>query len=325
MEIIKCKMCGSTDLVKKDGLYECVYCKTKYTPDEAKKLIINETATIDNADELDNLWILARRSWTTGNTIDAARYYQRLVEHFPNNWEAYFYAVLCPQYQTNAGYIADIAYTIRNSLDVTVDLIKHSDLDDTDKKEAIFRILTDTGDFSRILEENISSNFENDDFIYHMNAVAALNEKCGDIWADLGDIEKTTRCYIIAKRQYDGSEKARMSDKIKTVNPNYKVKTQTVVKTRASKSNPSACYIATAIYGSYDCPQVWTLRRFRDQRLSQSLVGRAFISTYYEVSPILVRCLGDNRVFRTTGKIFLDRLVHHLNCKGFSDTNYIDQ
>ena len=24
------------------------------------------------------------------------------------------------------------------------------------------------------------------------------------------------------------------------------------------------CYVATAVYGSYDCPQVWTLRRVRD-------------------------------------------------------------
>lgn len=24
------------------------------------------------------------------------------------------------------------------------------------------------------------------------------------------------------------------------------------------------CYVATCVYGSYDCPEVWTLRRFRD-------------------------------------------------------------
>ncbi|MFR9028073.1 MAG: DUF2726 domain-containing protein [Clostridium sp.] len=29
------------------------------------------------------------------------------------------------------------------------------------------------------------------------------------------------------------------------------------------------CYIATAVYGSYDCPQVWVLRRFRDQILEK--------------------------------------------------------
>ena len=37
------------------------------------------------------------------------------------------------------------------------------------------------------------------------------------------------------------------------------------------------CYVATAVYGSYDCPQVWTLRRFRDYTLAGSWYGRTFI------------------------------------------------
>lgn len=41
-------------------------------------------------------------------------------------------------------------------------------------------------------------------------------------------------------------------------------------ETAASNSSPSSnngCYIATCVYGSYDCPQVWILRRFRDDIL----------------------------------------------------------
>ena len=30
------------------------------------------------------------------------------------------------------------------------------------------------------------------------------------------------------------------------------------------------CYVATAVYGSYDCPEVWTLRRYRDDTLYSS-------------------------------------------------------
>ncbi|BCN30374.1 hypothetical protein bsdtb5_16690 [Anaeromicropila herbilytica] len=33
------------------------------------------------------------------------------------------------------------------------------------------------------------------------------------------------------------------------------------------------CYIVTAVYGSYDYPQVWTLRRFRDFYLAKSWYG----------------------------------------------------
>ena len=31
---------------------------------------------------------------------------------------------------------------------------------------------------------------------------------------------------------------------------------------KARRMSKGGCYIATAVYGSYDCPQVWTLQRF---------------------------------------------------------------
>lgn len=45
------------------------------------------------------------------------------------------------------------------------------------------------------------------------------------------------------------------------------------------------CYIATAVYGSYEAPEVLILRRFRDETLAISNLGRLFIRTYYKFSP----------------------------------------
>ena len=42
-----------------------------------------------------------------------------------------------------------------------------------------------------------------------------------------------------------------------------------------SHSGSEGCYIATCVYGSYDCPQVWVLRRFCDETLKQHALGRA--------------------------------------------------
>lgn len=85
------------------------------------------------------------------------------------------------------------------------------------------------------------------------------------------------------------------------------------------------CYVATAVYGSYDCPEVWTLRRFRDQRLSESALGRCFIRMYYAVSPALVKWFGEkawfNRIFRSR----LDRMVNKLQKEGYEDTPYSDK
>ena len=42
-------------------------------------------------------------------------------------------------------------------------------------------------------------------------------------------------------------------------------------------SQKEGCYIATCVYGSYDCPQVRLLRRFRDEHMKKTPAGRIFI------------------------------------------------
>lgn len=85
------------------------------------------------------------------------------------------------------------------------------------------------------------------------------------------------------------------------------------------------CYVATCVYGSYDCPQVWTLRRFRDGFLGRHFLGRCFIRAYYAVSPTLVRLFGDAQWFRRLWRGRLDRMVARLRQKGYADTPYCDR
>lgn len=74
----------------------------------------------------------------------------------------------------------------------------------------------------------------------------------------------------------------------------------------------SRCYIATAVYGSYDAPEVRVLRRFRDEVLSKSMPGRAFIRSYYAVSPPFARRLENaGRVNRLVKRV-LDKIVRRL-------------
>lgn len=95
---------------------------------------------------------------------------------------------------------------------------------------------------------------------------------------------------------------------------------------RASNNqNSGGCYVATAVYGSYDCPQVWTLRRYRDYTLAETWYGRAFIRTYYAISPTLVKWFGHTNWFKKMWKGKLDRMVYDLNAKGVQDTPYQDR
>lgn len=76
------------------------------------------------------------------------------------------------------------------------------------------------------------------------------------------------------------------------------------------------CYIATAIYGSYNCPQVWTLRRYRDRTMSKHILGRLFIRIYYSVSPTMVKRFGNKRWFTYIFRKPLDTIVTKLQKMG---------
>ena len=84
------------------------------------------------------------------------------------------------------------------------------------------------------------------------------------------------------------------------------------------------CYVATCVYGSYDCPQVWTLRRFRDNTLASTWYGRAFIRIYYAVSPTLVNWFGHTAWLKNLWRSKLDNLVKKLRAEGVENTPYSD-
>lgn len=92
----------------------------------------------------------------------------------------------------------------------------------------------------------------------------------------------------------------------------------------AQKVQNRGCYVATAVYGSYDCPEVWVLRRFRDRRLSMTKSGRTFIRLYYKISPICVKRFGTTKIFKRFFKFFLDRMVNKLRTEGYEDFPYYD-
>lgn len=113
----------------------------------------------------------------------------------------------------------------------------------------------------------------------------------------------------------------------------YNKKTPPKIKAMIRAKYPNAqmgtaqkgCYVATAVYGSYDCPQVWTLRRYRDHILAKTLLGRLFIRTYYTFSPTLVKWFGNTGWFKKLWKRPLDRMVSKLQDQGMESTPYEDQ
>ena len=87
------------------------------------------------------------------------------------------------------------------------------------------------------------------------------------------------------------------------------VKKQEEEENAASNSKKEGCYIATAVYGSYDAPEVLVLRKFRDNVLKKSRGGRMFIKIYYALSPGLAEKLKDYTFINNKVRVILNRMV----------------
>jgi len=74
-------------------------------------------------------------------------------------------------------------------------------------------------------------------------------------------------------------------------------------------TSKDGCYIATMVYGSYEHPQVFVLREYRDNILSKTTLGRGFIKTYYKYSPKLVEHLKNKPLLNQIIKSILNTLI----------------
>lgn len=125
MKAIVCEMCGSQEFVKTDGMYVCQHCGTKYDPEEAKKLLIEVSGSveIDNSKKLENLYKLARRAKDDGNSEDAANYYSQIAIEAPDDWEAQFYKVLFTCKQTKKANMGNSCVKLGNCIQNVYSLI----------------------------------------------------------------------------------------------------------------------------------------------------------------------------------------------------------
>lgn len=113
-----------------------------------------------------------------------------------------------------------------------------------------------------------------------------------------------------------------------TVKTNYTTNTSAVkpqtsanttqYSTSVQPSQPAkkeGCYIATAVYGSYEAPEVMVLRQFRDEILQKTAMGRLFVKLYYRFSPYVAERLKKAKRINSFVKSVLDKWVERLNRK----------
>lgn len=169
------------------------------------------------------------------------------------------------------------------------------------------------------LSEDIESNPDPEDLELLKKTCIALAEVYSQE-SGMIDRQKAKEYYSRAKKYGFNITDDDINKKVE-----YDIKQATSFTSFVKNETKKGCYVATCVYGSYDCPQVWTLRRFRDEILSNSILGRLFIFIYYSISPTVVKLFGRQSWFNKLFKTPLDNLVSKLNSKGVEDTPYNDK
>lgn len=404
MQALKCEMCGGNDIVKQDGLYVCQHCGTKYSIEEAKKLMSGVKVVIDNSGSVQNYLTLAQNALEAKNNKEAENYCNKIIEINPNIAEAWLikgeaagwqstvanqrFEEACTCFKKSldiddsddnkakviekskelafamialpAGFYAEDGYENSGSnltqivTDVTTsmsELFDSKGLGELDLEAAYNHAATSIhsgyiaiynryqGTEGRPMDYEFSSYLNESSmalicltllipFMKDKDNIISAYKICIEICSDR---EKSCSYeignngdWIVSKTLTDEAKKTNIDsimdyhNKIKELDPSYNIPGRPA-------PTKQGCYIATCVYGSYDCPEVWTLRRFRDNIMSTNVCGRLFIHTYYAISPTLVKLFGEYEWFKAIGRKPLNALVNRLKDKGVSDKPYQDK
>lgn len=321
MSLIKCPKCG-TEL--SDNVNTCPTCGCQIT----------------DAKETQNLYELARCARKKSNFSDAQKYYEQIALVLPLDWEADFYAKYCAWISCKNEEIPTVVNQAQSTLTSILSSIEKNVSDESKRIEAINSIATDLATLLTTLNTTAITNKNTLSFNCLNVGISCYNilYNFGDyIYKNYGGICKDSLLlcwttgvkieydvvsgYIVAsvERKKHREHIESYAEKIRIYDSSYKAP-KVFIRTESK-----GCYVATCVYGSYDCPQVWALRRFRDDTLGSTWYGRAFIRTYYAISPTLVKWFGETKWFKKMWKGTLDRMVNKLESKGVENTPYQDK
>lgn len=147
MKRLTCEICGSTDLVKDNGVFVCQSCGCKYSVEEARKMMIEGTVDvrgtvrIDHSDELQKLYQAARNARETSDDESALRHYESISAKDPNSWEALFYLVVLKTNSIKNSEIASAAVSVYSSLPKVFSLINETISDPQEKKAVVEEVI----------------------------------------------------------------------------------------------------------------------------------------------------------------------------------------
>lgn len=289
---VRCPNCSAD--IQLDDTREfgfCGFCGTKIVQD---KMVVEHRGSvkIDNTEFVQKFLQNARRAMDKTDWEEAEKYYNMVEQNVPDNIEALFFSAYCK---------------LRREI-YSIDT--HDDLRVCD---ILIRSMTVISDYYDTTSENKEMVLKKIDRYINMLVV----EKCCRSQTQYG-----ISTSVMKNSLYNKIANAFLNELKQISEKHDEQYIKDLIAGVVIKQG--GCYVATAVYGSYDCPEVWALRRYRDYNLAKSWYGRTFIKTYYAISPTLVKWFGDTQWFKNMWKPKLDKMVKELKENGVEDTPYED-
>ena len=323
---------------------------TKYKEPDIDKISGGAETLNSEADKPDNLLERARQANKERNDENATKYYELALLENANSWEASFYSVYYKYINCSIDQIANAAFTLNKELQPLFEHLKKEVADEDKLEEFIDQMNLDISTFCNAHYDNatdfyneLDSSVKDDCLKEYTDSVFAIvnllysfGDKIELFFPEDSIIQVTFRSAwelgiekhmeILKYIQDKDTEKERIQsyiEKIKKYDTEYK-EPDVDADLREPETPKKGCYIATAVYGTYDCPELWMLRRFRDNILAKTWYGRKLVSFYYFISPKMVKVFSGNSLMLGIWKKIINHVLVILEKQGIEKTPYKD-
>jgi hypothetical protein len=298
----RCPRCSEALQLPDDrSTVKCMYC--------GLDIDVSEAIGLSTGDPVGNYQKLAREAEKSGNSEEAYRYYTRVLEFDPDNWEAWFGKAEA------AGRLSSLADfrlpELLNGFQIALAKCPDDKKEETQKRAAIqitvicmhYEIASTKHCLEFISVDNIWEE--------HVSRTSAVLEGLDeaykydpsniDILKSIITISNTLIKGATYKKQKIGffGDPIQVLEK-KSISPGQKNMLELRVQAATDeirKAEPSynprgartdgPCFIATAVAGDFNHPDVILLRKFRDIYLRNLIFGSSFIDSYYYVGPLI--------------------------------------
>lgn len=326
----RCPNCsGELILDPEEKSGSCNHCGSNIVVEEAIKKV-----QVDLEPSVKNFYQLAEKAYNVSNYEEAYDYYRKVLEIDSDNWEAVFKKGMSAfQLSTLAkvrlpeainGANEAISIIENKNKDMDIELIKNNFAVEISN---IIDLVANAKakhyeDFKHLDNKEGSSGEQRTEYVNSiLNIVEpGLNYCVSLISDDMANKEtlykknkiKLLKAGIRYHKNLHGNVVFVATETSAVFNKYYEMLYKLEPE---SKDNPkyqqlkSSCYIATAVYGDYNAPEVKVLRSFRDEKLLKSNAGRSFVKGYYLVGPVLAKTVAMLPLLNSYVRRILNKIV----------------